>query len=65
MGRNNYGTGTIVKRGKIWYVTYWADGKQIQKSSGSTNIQDAKKLRDQIWVRDMKVRNRSSPFFVA
>ena len=48
MPRSNYGTGTIVKRGKIWYVTYWADGKQVQKSSGSTNIQDAKKLRDQI-----------------
>jgi integrase len=48
MARASYGTGTITKRGNIWYVSFWVDGKQIQKSSGSTNIQDAKKLRDQI-----------------
>lgn len=30
------------------YVSYSVDGKQVQKSSGSTNIQDAKRLRDQI-----------------
>jgi integrase len=48
MPRTSYGTGTIFKRGKVWYVSFWVDGKQVQKSSGSTNIQDAKKLRDQI-----------------
>jgi hypothetical protein len=48
MPRSSYGTGTIFKRGTIWYVSFWVEGKQIQKSSGSTNIQDAKKLRDQI-----------------
>ena len=48
MARSSYGTGTIFKRGKTWYVSYWVDGKQVQKSSGSANIQDAKRLRDQI-----------------
>src|SRR5262245_24395179 len=48
MARSSYGAGTIFKRGSIWYVSIWVDGKQIQKSSGSTNIQEAKKLRDQI-----------------
>ncbi len=48
MPRSSYGTGSLVKRGKIWYVSFWIEGKQVQKSSGSTNIQDAKKLRDQI-----------------
>lgn len=48
MPRSSYGTGTLVKRGRIWYVSFWVDGKQVQRSSGSTNIQDAKKLRDQI-----------------
>jgi len=48
MARSTYGTGTIFKRGNIWYVSFWVDGKQIQKSSGSTNIQDAKRFRDQI-----------------
>lgn len=45
---SHYGTGTLVKRGKIWYVTYWVDGKQKQKSSGSEKIQDAKNLRDRL-----------------
>ncbi|MEP7366317.1 MAG: hypothetical protein ABI972_23915 [Acidobacteriota bacterium] len=48
MARSSYGTGTIFKRGNVWYISYWVDGKQVQKSSGSTNIQDAKRLRDQI-----------------
>ena len=38
MARSSYGTGTIFKRGNIWYVSYWVDGKQVQKSSGSANI---------------------------
>ena len=48
MARSSYGTGTIFKSRNIWYVSYWVDGKQVQKSSGSANIQDAKRLRDQI-----------------
>lgn len=45
---NHYGTGTLRKRGNIWHVVYWVDCVQRQKSSKSSNIQDAKKLRDQI-----------------
>jgi integrase len=48
---NHYGTGTLRKRGNIWHVLYWVDGVQRQKSSKSSNIQDAKKLRDQILGR--------------
>jgi integrase len=48
---HNHGTGTIRKRGEIWYVSYWIDGKQYQKSSHSSDIRDAKKLRDQILGR--------------
>ena len=48
MGQATYGTGTLFKRGRIWYVSYWVNGRQIQRSARSTNIQDAKRLRDQI-----------------
>ena len=58
MARSSYGTGTIFKRGNIWYVSYWVDGKQVQKSSGSANIQDAKRLRDHILGEESSGRNR-------
>jgi integrase len=48
MPKTSYGAGTIFKRGEIWYVSFWADGRQIQKSSGSQKRQDAVKLRDQL-----------------
>ena len=34
--------------GEIWYLSYWINGRQIQKPSRSTDIQVAKRLRDQI-----------------
>ncbi len=48
MPRSSHGTGTIFQRGEVWYVAYWVNGKQVQRSSCSTNIQDAERLRDQI-----------------
>ena len=48
MGKATYGTGTIFKRGRIWYLSYYVNGQQVVRSSRSTNIQDAKRLRDQI-----------------
>ena len=51
MPRSSYGSGTIFKRGANWYVAYWVNGRQVQKSSRSVNIQDAKRLRDQILGR--------------
>src|ERR1044071_7934154 len=54
MPRSSYGSGTIFKRGEIWYVAYWVNGRQVQKSSRSVNIQDAKRLRDQILGRNAR-----------
>jgi integrase len=51
---HHHGAGTLRKRGNIWYVSYWVDGKQYQKSSHSTDISDAKKLRDQILGRKVR-----------
>ncbi|HVX65388.1 MAG TPA: hypothetical protein VHA11_02235, partial [Bryobacteraceae bacterium] len=48
MGGKSYGAGTIFQRGEIWYVSFWAEGRQIQKSSKSTKRQDAVRLRDQL-----------------
>jgi integrase len=48
MGKATYGTGTLFRRGRVWYLSYYVNGRQIQRSSRSTNIQDAKRLRDQI-----------------
>jgi integrase len=45
---HHYGAGTILKRGNIYYVSYWVDGKQHMKSSGSSKLDDAKKLRDEL-----------------
>ena len=48
MATSSYGAGTIFKRGRIWYLSYYFNGQQVVRSSRSTNIQDAKRLRDQI-----------------
>jgi integrase len=48
MGKATYGTGTLFKRGRIWYLSYYVDGQQVVRSSRSSNLQDAKQLRDQI-----------------
>jgi len=51
MARPSYGSGTLFKRGRVWYVSYWVDGRQIQKSSHSSRLQHAQRLRDQILGR--------------
>lgn len=48
MARGSYGAGTLFKRGQVWYVSFWVDGKQFQKSTGCKSIQDAKKFRDEL-----------------
>lgn len=48
MGRSSYGAGTLFQRGNVWYVSFWVNGRQIQKSSGSTKRQDAVRFRDQL-----------------
>jgi integrase len=59
MATKSYGAGTIFKRGEVWYVSLWVDGRQIQKSSGSTKHQDAVRLRDQLLGK--KVRGEIGP----
>jgi len=29
MGKATYGTGTLFKRGRIWYLSYYVDGRQV------------------------------------
>ncbi len=48
MAKATYGAGTLFKRGRIWYLSYYVNGRQVQRSSRSTNLHDAKRLRDQI-----------------
>jgi len=48
MATSSYGAGTIFKRGEVWYVSFWVDGRQVQKSSGSRRRQGAVLLRDQL-----------------
>ena len=48
MGKATYGTGTIFKRGRIWYLSCYVNGLRVVRSSRSANIQDVKRLRDQI-----------------
>ena len=54
-----YGAGTIFKRGRIWYVSYYVDGQQFIRSTRSTNLQKAKQFRDQILGR--KARGELAP----
>lgn len=42
------GAGSIYKRGSIWWVQVYVDGRPIIESSGSKNIADAKKHRDKL-----------------
>jgi len=39
---------------EIWYVSLWADGRQIQKSPGSRSRQDAVLLREQLLGRKVQ-----------
>ncbi len=48
MAGKSYGAGTIFRRGEIWYVSLWVDGRQIQKSTGSRKREDAVRFRDQL-----------------
>src|SRR5260370_32787982 len=61
MGKASYGTGTLFKRGRIWYLSYYVNGRQVQRSSRSNNIQDAKRLRDQILGKKARGEMGNSP----
>jgi hypothetical protein len=59
MRKATYGTSTIFKRGRISYMAYFVDVKQMMRSSKSANIQEARKLRDQILGK--KARGELTP----
>jgi len=40
--------GSIFKTGKIWHVQIYVDGRQIKRSSRSSDYQVAVKLRDKL-----------------
>ena len=42
------GSGTITKRGKIWWVQVCVDGEVIRQSARSEKYADAKHLRDKL-----------------
>jgi len=42
--RRERGTGRIWQIGNVWYIQYYVNGRQVRKSSGSTNETFAKKL---------------------
>jgi hypothetical protein len=46
-----YGVGTIFKRGRIWYVSYYVDSQQFVRTTLSESLQEAKQFRDQILGR--------------
>ena len=53
MPRSSYGPGPFSSV-EIWYVSLWADGRQIQKSPGSRSRQDAVLLREQLLGRKVQ-----------
>lgn len=42
------GSGSIYKRGNVWWVKVYVDGKPLRKSSKSSKLDDAKRLRDRL-----------------
>lgn len=56
-----YGAGTIFKRGRIWYGSWYVDGQQFIRSSRSQSLQKAKQFRDQILGRKARGELASGP----
>jgi hypothetical protein len=42
-----YGMGNLYKRGSVWWIVYWYQGKRHRESSGSTRESDARRLLKQ------------------
>src|SRR5258708_3710226 len=53
VGMAVYGTGTLIKRGRIWYYSYYDNGRNRMESSHSEKKADAIKLRDRILKQKM------------
>ena len=54
MPKTSYGSGSLYQRGSIWYVAYFVDGRQVQKSSRSSKRQDAERLRAELLGRKVR-----------
>jgi integrase len=48
MGRSKDGSGMIYRRGNVWWVKVYVNGKPHRESSNSTKYEDAKRLRDRL-----------------
>jgi integrase len=48
-----YGTGTLIKRGRIWYYSYFENGRNKMVSSKSERKEEAEKLRTRILKQKM------------
>ena len=44
MPRHKHGSGSVYKRGKTWWITYWVNGQQVLESAKTTDKATAKKL---------------------
>ena len=61
VGMKDHGTGTIYKRGDIWWVKIHVDGQPVYQSSKSTNRQDAVKLRNKLLAKKERGEVGGSP----
>ena len=43
MSKHERGSGSMYLNGKIWYIAYWVKGHRIQKSTGSRDVEEAKR----------------------
>ena len=49
MPKYKHGSGSVYKRGKVWWVTYYANGKQIWESAKTKNRAEARsKLNERL-----------------
>ena len=43
MAGHTRGTGTIYRRGNVWWLQYFANGQQINETSGTSNEAEARR----------------------
>jgi hypothetical protein len=50
------GSGMIYRRGNVWWVKVYVNGKPHRESSNSTKYEDAKRLRDRLLGQNIAAR---------
>jgi hypothetical protein len=43
IGKRERGSGSYYLKGSIWYISHWFKGRQIKKSTGSSDEEEAKR----------------------